>query len=177
MRVSLFFSALLWFAGHMGTFAELLGRKGTDRRPDPGKPELPGAQVHGSNRGKTRLPGAADPDKSFILCHAFRYGTGTCETSFYLQATVLPFFLYLRIIPWVQIWLQPRRRGDRTRSLSPLHPPRAREWSSKVRGAARPVARRKTFILIVTRIRSLSWGPPTNEKPGKHPFFIKKHPT
>ena len=37
-----FSSVLFWFAGHMGTSAELLGRKGTDRRPDPGKPELPG---------------------------------------------------------------------------------------------------------------------------------------
>ena len=39
---------------------------------------------------------------------------------------------------------------------------------------ARPVAgRKKTFILKVTRIHSLSWVPPASEKPGKHPFFIK----
>ena len=79
-----FFSVLLWFTGHMSTSTELLGRKETDRRPDPGKPELPGAA---STRIQPRQDevagGAADPDKSFILCHAFRSGTGICETSFY----------------------------------------------------------------------------------------------
>ena len=34
----------------------------------------------------------------------------------------------------------------------------------------------KTFILKVTRIYSLSWVLPANEKPGKHPFFIKNIP-
>ena len=38
-----FSSVLFWFAGNMSTSAELLGRKKTDRRPDPGKPESPGA--------------------------------------------------------------------------------------------------------------------------------------
>ena len=64
-----------------------------DRRPDAGKPELPGAASTRIQPRQDEIGGeAADPDKSFILCHAFRNMTGACETSFYLQATVLPFF-------------------------------------------------------------------------------------
>ena len=41
---------------------------------------------------------------------------------------------------------------------------------------ARPIAGRKTFVLKITRIHSLSWVPPVNENPGKHPFFSKNIP-
>ena len=87
-----FSSVLFWFAGHMSTSAELLGRKKMDRRPDPGNQSGQGLQAQGSNRGETRLPGAADPDKSFILCHAFRNRTGACETSFLSLGCRAPLF-------------------------------------------------------------------------------------
>ena len=72
----------LWFAGHKSTSAELFGRKGTDGRPDPGKPKLPGAASTRIHPGKPRLQGAADPDKSSILYHAFRYGLGYVKPRF-----------------------------------------------------------------------------------------------
>ena len=76
----------------MSTSAELLEERKRTGVPTPANQSCRGLQAQGSNRGKTRLPGAADPDKSFILYHAFRNGTGICETSFYFYVTVLPFF-------------------------------------------------------------------------------------
>ena len=76
----------------MSTFAELLGGMEMDRVPTPANQSCPGLQARGSNRGKTRLPGAADPDKSFILCHAFQNRTGACETSFLSLGSHAPLF-------------------------------------------------------------------------------------
>ena len=98
-----FSSVLLWFAGHMSTSAKLLGRKKMDQCPDPGKPELPGLQAQGYNRGKTRLPGAADPDKSFILYHAFHYGLRYVKPRFPLSYRA-PTTLGPRARSWGQVW-------------------------------------------------------------------------
>ena len=65
----------------MSTSAELLGKKEMDR-----------LQAQGCNRGEMRLPRAADLDKSFILCHAFRNRTGACETSFLSLGCRAPLF-------------------------------------------------------------------------------------
>ena len=87
----------------MSTSAELLGRKEMDRRPDPGKPELPGLQARGSNHGKTRLPGAADPDKSSILYHVFCYGLRYVKPHFPLSYRA-PLTLGPRARSWGQVW-------------------------------------------------------------------------
>ena len=62
-------------------FCRAVWKEGTDRCPDPGKPRLLGLQIQGSIR-KPRLPGAAGPDKSFILYHAFRYELGYVKSRF-----------------------------------------------------------------------------------------------
>ena len=74
----------------MSTSAELLGNREMDRRPDPGKPELPGAASTRIHPRQDEI--AADLDKSFILCHAFRNRTGVCETSFLSLGCRAPLF-------------------------------------------------------------------------------------
>ena len=72
----------------MSTSAELLGRKETDRRPDPGKPEL---------------PGAASSDKFFIPYHAFPYGLRYVKPRFSLSYRA-PLTLGPRARSWGQVW-------------------------------------------------------------------------
>ena len=71
--------------GSQGTWALLLSYLEERERtgvPTPANQSCWGLQVQGSNRGKTRLPGAADLDKSFILYNAFRYGLGYVKPRF-----------------------------------------------------------------------------------------------
>ena len=60
----------------MDISAELFGRKRTGRRSDPGKP---------------RLPGAANPEMSFIPYYAFPCGIGTYEALFIHRPPCSPF--------------------------------------------------------------------------------------
>ena len=70
-----FSSVLLWFAGHMSTSAELLGRKKTDRRPDPGKPELPGAASTRIQPRQDEIAGGLQIQIS-LLSSVMHFGTG-----------------------------------------------------------------------------------------------------
>ena len=64
------------------------------------------------------------------------------------------------------------------RSLSTLHPClcQGRENGRAKWGDGKAYCRLKTFILNCNKDSLLVAGLPTNEKPGKHPFFIKRIP-
>ena len=71
----LFSYVLFWFAWHMSTSAELLGRKKMDRRPDPGKPELPGATSTRIQPRQDEIAGGLQIQRS-LLSSVMHFGTG-----------------------------------------------------------------------------------------------------
>ena len=97
-----------------------------------------------------RLPRAAYPDKSFILCHAFRNRTGACETSFLSLGSHAPLFPIPKdyfLGPDLVVAAAARRWDEEPEAhFVPASAKSARtvEWSG---GTARHVAGRKTFIL------------------------------
>ena len=109
-----------------------------------------GLQAQGSNCDKMRLPRAADPDKSFILCHAFRSRTGVCQTSFLSLGCRAPLFPIPRdYFLGPDLVVAAAARGWDKEPKAHFIPASAKsartvKWSG---GTARPVAGRKTFIL------------------------------
>ena len=84
--MSIYFSSVLfWFAGHMSTSAELLGRKEMDRRPNPGKPELPGAASTRIQPRQDEIAGGLQIQISLLssVMH-FKTGLGHVKPRFYL---------------------------------------------------------------------------------------------
>ena len=82
------------FFGSQAAQAFLLSHLRAGRRidiPDPGKKLPGGCRFKTPDHVKPRLPGAADPDKSFIPCYAFPCGIGTYETSFIPGPPCSPF--------------------------------------------------------------------------------------
>ena len=97
-----------------------------------------------------RLPGAANPDKSFILCRAFRNRTGACEASFLSLGCRAPLFPIPKdyfLGPDLVVAAAARRENEEPKAhliAASAKSAGTVEWSG---GTARPVAGQKTFIL------------------------------
>ena len=123
MRLSVFF-------GSQGTWTLLLSHLEERERtgaPAQASQDCRGLKTQGSNHGKPRLPGAADPDKSFILYHAFRYGLGyvkprsISKLSCSLFSAPKDYLLGLDLV----IAATAKKGNERPRPTSSLPPPRA----------------------------------------------------
>ena len=140
MRLSVLF-------GSQGTWTLLLSHLEERERtgaPAPASQDCRGLKTQGSNHGKPRLQGAADSDKSFIPCYAFPYGTGTNETSFRSETTVLPLLLVPK--PLGQNWVADAVARKNARGLTLLRPCLCQERENgrlKWGGTTRPVAGRQ----------------------------------
>ena len=123
MRLSVLF-------GSQGMWTILLGRLEERERtgaPAPASQGCRGLKTQGSNHGKPRLPGAADPDKSFILYHAFRYELGNVKPRIISKLPCSPlsepkdYFLGPKLV----VVAAARGESVEPKVISSLPPPRA----------------------------------------------------